>query len=276
MQHALRVSDAARAPVPVLGTVLCAVDTSPSAAAVLYTAAGLAAHPDSRLVVLRVGDDSDEALVELNHLAQRAIPGWLSYRQETDVVVRTGRPAMAIVDVARERGANLIVMGTHGRSTLSRLMWGSVTASVLRHTTVPVAVVPPSGPELISLTNRHAVPHLGSVLVPVDLRGGSPRQLAVASMLSLATERELTLLHAIPAQADSGEPLRKLKELAARIDAHAGVVSVVTHGPLVSVIVDRQLRCGAGVVVLGRDNGSPGRVARALLEKTRAVVVFVP
>jgi hypothetical protein len=90
----------------------------------------------------------------------------------------------------RKRGANLIVMGTHGRSGLARMLFGSVTASVLEQTKVPVAVV--------------------------------------------------------------------------------------THWRLVHVIVDRQRRSGAGVVVLGRDVGSPGHVAFQLLDKTRAVVVFVP
>lgn len=56
----------------------------------------------------------------------------------------------------------------------------------------------------------------------------------------------------------------------------SGVRSVVTHGSVVQVILDRQRRAGAGVVVLGRDAGSPGQVAFELLEKTRAVVVFVP
>jgi hypothetical protein len=75
---------------------------------------------------------------------------------------------------------------------------------------------------------------------------------------------------------DSAAPLRRLREMAGYVDAHSGVVAVVTHGPVVDVILNRQQRAGAGVVVLGRDAGSPGHVARQLLEKTRAVVVFVP
>lgn len=269
-------SIAARAAIPVLGTVICAVDASTTSRAVLYAAAGLAAHPESQLIVVRVGGHDEAARIELTALVQQAIPGWMSYRQQTEIVVRSGEPAQGILDTAREYGANLIVMGTHGRGPVARFLCGSVVESVLRRTAVPVAVVPPSGPELISLNGGPAVPHIGSILVPIDLKGRMARQLAFASTLSLSTDRELTLLHVIPDKVDSAAPLQRLRKLAATMDAHAGVRAVVTHGPLVSVIVDRQLQCGAGVVVLGRDARAPGRIARELLQKTRAVVIFVP
>jgi nucleotide-binding universal stress UspA family protein len=276
------VSAPVRLPVPALGTVLCAVDTSSTAAAVLYAACGLAAHPGSRLVVLRVEgrlDSEDERLaaeVALNELAQQTIPGWIFDRKATDLIALAGHPAETILAVAADRGANLIVMGTHSRGALAQALFGSVTARVLRETRVPVAVVPPSSLELISLTERDAIPHLGSVLVPVDLHGESVRQLAFASTLSLASDREITLLHVIPPEADSHEPLKRLQDVALRVNSQSGVRAVVTHGSLVSVIHDRQLRAKAGIVMLGRDAGSPGRVASELLHRTNAVVVFVP
>lgn len=46
-----------------------------------------------------------------------------------------------IVQMARDEGADLIVMGSHGRTGLARLMVGSVTAKVLAESTVPVLVV---------------------------------------------------------------------------------------------------------------------------------------
>jgi len=269
-------------PVPALGTVLCAVDSSSAAKAVLYAAAGLAAHPGSRLIVVRVvgrmksEDEREAAQIALNAFALETIPGWIGYREETELVAVAGDPAKAILAMAEERGANLIVLGTHSRTGLARILFGSVTASVLEHTKVPVAVVPPSGPELISLTNNGAVPHLGSVLVPVDLGGSSVRQLTLASTLSLASAREMTLLHVIAPKADSTGPLHRLRAIAGQVDCDSRVAAVVTHGPLVDVILDRQKRSGAGVVVLGRDTASPGHVASELLNRTRAVVVFVP
>lgn len=48
----------------------------------------------------------------------------------------------AILEVARTRGADVIVMGTHGRTGLARAIIGSVADRVLRHSTVPVVLVP--------------------------------------------------------------------------------------------------------------------------------------
>lgn len=52
-----------------------------------------------------------------------------------------GPPASVIVEAAQLRGADLIVMSTHGRSGLGRLILGSVAESVLRSTTTPILLV---------------------------------------------------------------------------------------------------------------------------------------
>jgi nucleotide-binding universal stress UspA family protein len=53
-------------------------------------------------------------------------------------------PAEAIVDAARAQGCDLIVMGSHGRRGLSRLIAGSVTQAVLAYAPVPVMVLRPA------------------------------------------------------------------------------------------------------------------------------------
>ncbi|HTJ25416.1 MAG TPA: universal stress protein [Candidatus Limnocylindria bacterium] len=47
-----------------------------------------------------------------------------------------------ILRLERELAPDLVVMGTHGRRGLQRLVLGSTTESVLRRSTVPVVVVP--------------------------------------------------------------------------------------------------------------------------------------
>ena len=49
--------------------------------------------------------------------------------------------ADAILDTAKQQGADLIVMGSHGRRGLGRLLLGSQAADVLAHSTVPVLVI---------------------------------------------------------------------------------------------------------------------------------------
>lgn len=53
-----------------------------------------------------------------------------------------GRPHTEIVDHAKKTGADLIVMGTHGRSGLSHAIMGSVAERVLHKAPCPVLVVP--------------------------------------------------------------------------------------------------------------------------------------
>lgn len=53
----------------------------------------------------------------------------------------SGAPHYAIAEIASKRGCDLIVMGSHGRSGLSRLLLGSETQAVLARVKIPVLVV---------------------------------------------------------------------------------------------------------------------------------------
>jgi len=61
-------------------------------------------------------------------------------------MVETGPPSLAIVDCARRRAADLIVMATHGRTGLSHLLMGSVAEKVVRTAACPVLTVPAGAP----------------------------------------------------------------------------------------------------------------------------------
>ncbi|MRG95875.1 universal stress protein [Polyangium spumosum] len=58
-----------------------------------------------------------------------------------DAVLREGRSADEICRTAKEISADLIVMGTHGRGAIGRVLLGSVAVGVLRHAEVPVMTV---------------------------------------------------------------------------------------------------------------------------------------
>lgn len=53
----------------------------------------------------------------------------------------TGTPEAELVDFAKEKNADLIVMASHGRTGLSRLLMGSVAEAVMRRATCPVLIV---------------------------------------------------------------------------------------------------------------------------------------
>jgi nucleotide-binding universal stress UspA family protein len=65
---------------------------------------------------------------------------------DTAWAIRRGRPAEEILAAARESGADLIAMATHGRTGLGRLLFGSVAEAVLRRAPVPVFMIRESHP----------------------------------------------------------------------------------------------------------------------------------
>jgi len=68
--------------------------------------------------------------------SQGGAPVALQSRIAEDMTASAG-----IVQIAKDEGADLIVMGSHGRTGLARLMVGSVAARVLAEASVPVLVV---------------------------------------------------------------------------------------------------------------------------------------
>ena len=54
-----------------------------------------------------------------------------------------GLPEQEIINISKEWGADLIVMGTHGRTAIGKILTGSVAEYVIRHATIPVMITPP-------------------------------------------------------------------------------------------------------------------------------------
>lgn len=71
----------------------------------------------------------------------------VSSRAPFDFRVIVGEPLDAILAQVRASGANLVVMGTHGRTGVNRLLFGSVTEAVIRAVPVPVIAVNPTAGE---------------------------------------------------------------------------------------------------------------------------------
>jgi nucleotide-binding universal stress UspA family protein len=80
-------------------------------------------------------DDGEAALTRLRDLVPEA------FRGTWNVEIAVGRPADAIVRLARELEADLIVMATHGRTGLEHVVLGSVAERVVRLAPCPVLTV---------------------------------------------------------------------------------------------------------------------------------------
>jgi len=100
-------------------------------------------EPLSNSVAIRIGpkesaryhkENAEYALKKGRSVLGRA---GLQWTEET----RIGHPAKVILDFAERYKADVIVMGSHGRTPLKSLVLGSVTSKVIAGTSIPVAVV---------------------------------------------------------------------------------------------------------------------------------------
>jgi nucleotide-binding universal stress UspA family protein len=76
--------------------------------------------------------------------AQRLVARGRAIGVAVSFLVWTGDPGESIVSAAEAEGADLVVVGTHGRGTIGRLLLGSVSDYVVRRAPCPVLVVRPS------------------------------------------------------------------------------------------------------------------------------------
>ncbi len=142
--------------------ILAPTDFSPAADAALPWADLLARTFDARLVLLHVVEITYETLADLpwsggftpvgeaiaRQLEERAraeLAARAAGLAPCETVVRTGLGAglsrQRIVEAVKDVGADLVVMGTHGRTGVDRILFGSVAEHVVRTSPVPVLTV---------------------------------------------------------------------------------------------------------------------------------------
>ncbi|HYO63902.1 MAG TPA: universal stress protein [Pyrinomonadaceae bacterium] len=144
-------------------TILLPTDFSECARHALPAAAGLARQMGARLICLHVVETMVPTVgftpiaeplpladlsEQLEDSAERELPKLARCEEcaglDVEDVIARGEAASEIVRVARERGADLIVISSHGRTGLGRMFFGSTAESVVRHAHCPVLVVKPT------------------------------------------------------------------------------------------------------------------------------------
>jgi len=146
---------------PVLDRMLIPLDGSESAQAVLPFAEDLARALGASIVLYHsviepvLGYPGAEAVVFDAHVLEEMESGARSFLEtlgsaltakgiRTETVVTVGNATDGIVWAAEREGADIIVMSTHGRSGLGRLVMGSVADAVVRRSSRPVVLVRPA------------------------------------------------------------------------------------------------------------------------------------
>jgi nucleotide-binding universal stress UspA family protein len=108
-----------------------------------------------------------------------------------DIDLRDGNPAAEIVAAARELSADLVVMGTHGRTAFQRLVMGSVTEAVLRRVACPVLTVPVHAPVPPSSL------FFKRILCAMDFSPASAAAVRYAASLAEEAQGSLLLVHVL-------------------------------------------------------------------------------
>lgn len=260
-------------------SVLCPVDFSDASRVALRQAVAIAAHFGATVTLVTVNDPilaetadlklgsdwlTKQCRVELESEVAKTFTGRTLENVEVRYEIATGTPAPEILRVARERQCDLIVMSSRGLSGVRRLFFGATTERVLRETTVPVLVTPPSAASPLTLEEMAA--EIRRVLVPVDLVSSPTRQVRVAAGIATALGTPLLLLHVL-------EPLRApvpvqmplpnvdverrtqadqtLSTLAAQLDHGLKVEALTAFGDsaeeIAKIAADRQI----GLIVMG-------------------------
>ncbi|BDG05227.1 universal stress protein [Anaeromyxobacter oryzae] len=139
--------------------ITCAIDLSDPARLAMESAAELARALGAELTLLYVHEPAPLAAVDLLVTPQgvaelsmeeteEALAGWRATAAEISAapvrsIIRTGPAAAEILAHAREQGADLLVLGTHGRKGLAKLAFGSVAEKVAKQAPCPVLLVRP-------------------------------------------------------------------------------------------------------------------------------------
>jgi nucleotide-binding universal stress UspA family protein len=245
--------------------VLCPVDFSPQSGAALRVAGGLAAAFGARLTVLHASQievplyftvaqvaalkaqlrkSAKASRAYLEEFAAQHLPAGSSY----SLSLPEGDPVAEILKAVKKSRDGILVMGTHGRTGLSRIRLGSVMESVFRQMMGPVVTV---GPQ-VKLTA--GLGKIRRVLAPVDFGEPAREAFGYAATLGEKTGAELVAMHIVE---ESSEGQRKKMEgvlcdwVPPEVRAHCRVREVVQEGRAAERVIAEARSARADLIVQG-------------------------
>jgi len=249
-------------------TIVCGVDGSPESADALVVAGEIAQRTSAELVLVHA---VEPAVVAAAALGYRTLgPSFdltleagrkLLHDAALEVTtteprlrVAVGPPVQALIDVAEDEDAVLLVVGSRGRGALATALLGSTSAALSSAAPCPVVVVPPEAKRLGE----------GPVLCAVDVSEQAVPAVLIAAELALALGNELALAHVAGTQAPTrptAAPLmveleRKraehvLAEVAVMAQLGANVSRIVLFGEVAQEVAAAAQELGASLVVTG-------------------------
>jgi universal stress protein A len=140
-----------------LKNILCPIDHSDCSKEALKYAVSFAMKDEAKLYLLHVIDirsfdesmevmdvqmpDDEETIKKLKTKLLECVPEEIRSDMQIEALVVRGVPFAEIISIAKKNKADMIVMGTHGRTGLAHIMIGSVSEKVVRKAHCPVLTV---------------------------------------------------------------------------------------------------------------------------------------
>jgi len=156
--------------------ILVGIDFSDSSAGAMYHALALAERLGATLHLAHIATASVTAPTDLGMNmpsefadAQQArermerMRAMLGSKVETELHLRLGDPVKGMLQLIRELHPEMVVVGSHGRGAVMRMLLGSVSTELSRRSPVPVLVVPAPGREEVAQAEPVVEPQLPSV-----------------------------------------------------------------------------------------------------------------
>ncbi|RMG55001.1 MAG: universal stress protein [Acidobacteria bacterium] len=247
--------------------ILCPTDFSELATFALKYAREVAQCFHGRLLIMyadpflppphftaRQVDELVQALERSKMAAREALADYVwkhvGDRVETESLVVEDWPVPAILRTAEERDVDLIVMGTHGRRGLSRVMLGSVTERVLRETDRPVLTVRyKQGAE-----KEHPI-SITRILCPVNFTDVAMKALGHAVSMARCFDAQLVVLNVVESPGGESSEQEELDRLCAWVPgdvrSSCHVQEMVRRGHAAEQIIDVAASIGCDLIVLG-------------------------
>lgn len=195
-----------------IGNIIVSTDFSPASETALLFALGIARRNNAKVWIVHVVGDtffSEETQQRVvndawregqRQLTDHFIAGRLD-GVENKLLVETGSVTDVLIKEVKKHHADLLVIGTHGRSRITKLFMGSIAESVFRQAPCPVLTVGPG-------TKAKDVPPEGprKILLATGFSKHSLAAGELAVRMAVRQEAELILLHVGP------DPLTGLRE----------------------------------------------------------------
>jgi len=279
--------------------VLYATDFSEAAEAAMPFAAQIAKSFGAKLFVVHAKTPENYALpaTEVWPVAERMLEEKTTelkrtlYNRfpsvETEVLIGEGGVWGVIESAAKEKKADLIVVGTAGRRGIGKFILGSTAEEILRRATCPVLTVGPHAPD-----QKHDA-KLRKIVYATDFGDASAAAAAYAVALAQEHEAHLTLVHVIE-HPKAGELVRPHDLEAAALDHLRAFIgseaelwcqpkAVVAHGTPAEKILEIAEKENADLLVLGVRNAKgmvrathlPGAVAHQVITNAPCPVLTV-